>query len=238
MVKVIIKGAGDEKLNGLWVTEKSRFDSFTEGKSRDVIIRKLKKNGEVSKQREWFPFKSYHNSRAIRDAYRQRNSAATMELLEVIKPTELIKDVLYFNNNQYVIKLDEKEFHGKFHNSMSPSKTIWLDDESETYLNWRSYDAETKKNIWMWKFAKNIFINPVKSDGSYYWDLLKVSSQTDEAETQIEKQRFAASFRDTETANAIYDKLQEAVRIEYNNLSQYYDRYIKEPTIRGYWANR
>ena len=234
MYKVLIKGC-DPKLEGYYFTDGTR-KQIENGEM--IKVNKVLKDGTISKQYDYFPFRSYHNNREVRHAYNERNGKATIEIIEKVGEKELIKDVLYYNDllNSFILKLDNNIYNIKTHSSMTPNKVLWFDDEGDFYNNYcKGLITEKElKNAWFNTFAPSMLIMNESNRNTHY--LLRYGDNQDYSIKQ-----FLGGLHPNkqETFKEALKHIKKAYDMELEKFDKLYNTYYKgKLSIRGYWANR
>lgn len=188
-------------------------------------VYKLGKDGQPLKNYDFFPFKSYHSSREIRQAYDNRYKNAKLEVMEELKARE--QDGVIFEVN------DNISFSFNGHNysllilDQDIKTIIYLDDESDLYRDYcnASKKEQMRKDLFM---GENEFKYLLKNldETSSYWQYFN---------TTIDHIRNAEPTPTLKLVLEHFDKLEQKHRAR---LEAYYGRYANKVYIHGYWANR
>jgi hypothetical protein len=192
-----------------------------------IKVYKLGKDGQVLKKVDYFPFKSYHSNREIRQAYDNRYKNAKLEVVEELKARE--QDGVIFEVNENI----SFPFNGHNYSLLildQPIKTtIYIDDESEYYREYchagEAKKEQMRKGLFM---GENEFKYLLKNldESSSYWQYFN---------TTIDHIRKAEPTPALKLVLEHFDKLEQKHRAR---LEAYYGRYANKVYVHGYWANR
>ncbi len=243
MIRVLIDGQCDEKLKGIYqtdATEKEIKESQFTGKT--IGIRKEKRDGSASKTINYYPFKSYHNNRELSKSYNLRNANATIKILDETPINEIIKDVMYQQDEDIYFNIDNRKFKAYF-SSNGRSFDLWVDDEGDFY---KKHCSDEISNDVMKKAILNVntrVLNIIETtnenlrmnDFNDYGVNLSIRNipQNKSCEPQ-----FICFFNDQKTASKVLSHLYDTMKKEIENTESWFEKNKNKFSIHGYWANR